>query len=144
MGQAKCKMGWGFGARRAGERERGEEKEIEQVERVLARLREVAVRLAETRRRKVRIRVMDWWQKVIFPMRKAWMAVSARVRARKNGGGILKLHDDVRTCGYEDVQVMWEMLRRYETSELPHPPKRKRPFWRIFVWSSNAPSLSRT
>lgn len=60
------------------------------------------------------------------------------------GGGILKLHDDVRTCGYEDVQVMWEMLRRYETSELPHPPKRKRPFWRIFVWSSNAPSLSRT
>ncbi|RWR91439.1 hypothetical protein CKAN_02059200 [Cinnamomum micranthum f. kanehirae] len=59
-------------------------------------------------------------------------------------GGILKLHDDVQTCGYEDVQVMWEMLRRYETSELPHPPKRKRPFWRIFVWSSNAPSLSRT
>jgi hypothetical protein len=29
-------------------------------------------------------------------------------------GGILKLHEDVQTCGYKDVQVMFDML----TSEL--------------------------
>ncbi|GJV77485.1 hypothetical protein Tco_1509069, partial [Tanacetum coccineum] len=29
--------------------------------------------------------------------------------------GLLKLHDDVQTCGYEDVQVMYEMLRITES-----------------------------
>ncbi|WOL08563.1 hypothetical protein Cni_G17316 [Canna indica] len=34
--------------------------------------------------------------------------------SRPHGRGVLlvKLHDEVRTCGYEDVQVMWEMLQR--------------------------------
>lgn len=31
------------------------------------------------------------------------------------GAGLLKLHDDVQTCEYEDVQVMWEMLQRTES-----------------------------
>ncbi|KAK3011878.1 hypothetical protein RJ639_010539 [Escallonia herrerae] len=48
---------------------------------------------------------------------------------------LLKLRDDIQTCGYEDVQVMWEMLRRTESELITHRPKRKpRPFWRIFVW----------
>jgi len=48
-----------------------------------------------------------------------------------SGGSILKLHEDVQTCGYRDVQVMFEIL----TSELEvasHGPKhhqRKRPAW---------------
>ncbi|KAG9456328.1 hypothetical protein H6P81_000836 [Aristolochia fimbriata] len=80
---------------------------------------------------------MDWWHKMFFPMRRAWFAVASRLRVRKNGRGLLKLHDDVQTCGYEDVQVMWEMLRRSET-ELSQTAKRKRPFWRFFVWPPNA------
>uniref|UniRef100_A0A0D9W923 Uncharacterized protein n=1 Tax=Leersia perrieri TaxID=77586 RepID=A0A0D9W923_9ORYZ len=51
---------------------------------------------------------MAWWrQKVVFPARRAWAAVSTRVRARKtgSGGSILKLHEDVQTCGYNDVQL---------------------------------------
>lgn len=55
------------------------------------------------------------------------------------GAGLLKLRDDIQTCGYEDVQVMWEMLRRTETELMPthNNAKRKhRPFWRVFVWSS--------
>nr|DAD45675.1 TPA_asm: hypothetical protein HUJ06_003905 [Nelumbo nucifera] len=28
---------------------------------------------------------MDWWQKMIFPMRRVWVVVAARVRSRKNG-----------------------------------------------------------
>ncbi|KAK9097405.1 hypothetical protein Sjap_022902 [Stephania japonica] len=88
---------------------------------------------------------MDLWHKMIFPMRRVWSAVSTRVEARKNGGGLLKLHNDVQTCGYQDVQVMWEMLQRSETeltaqinssSNSSTPSKRKqRPLWRVFVWS---------
>ncbi|CAL1376982.1 unnamed protein product [Linum trigynum] len=88
---------------------------------------------------------MDWWNKVVFPVRRVWVAVSARVKSsRKHGGGILMLHNDVQTCGYEDVQVMWEMLRRSELEMVNGGGrtagdllKRNRPFWRIFL-SSNA------
>lgn len=53
------------------------------------------------------------------------------------GAGLLKLHDDIQTCGYEDVQVMWEMLRRTESEFMSHPNsnnnrKPQRPFWRNF------------
>jgi len=79
---------------------------------------------------------MAWWRKkVVSPARRAWAAVSTRVRIRArntgSGGSILKLHEDVQTCGYKDVQVMFEIL----TSELEvasHGPKhhqRKRPAW---------------
>jgi hypothetical protein len=50
---------------------------------------------------------------------------------RSGSGGILKLHEDVQTCGYKDVQVMFDML----TSELeaaaqaqkapPSPPRKQ-------------------
>lgn len=52
------------------------------------------------------------------------------------GPGILKLHDDVQTCGYEDVQVMWEMLRT--EMEMSHAARRKRSFWKLFLWSDPA------
>ncbi|KAF0900147.1 hypothetical protein E2562_027463 [Oryza meyeriana var. granulata] len=56
--------------------------------------------------------VMEGWRKkVVFRARRAWAAVSGRLRARKQGsGGLLKLHEDVQTCDYKDVQVMFEML----------------------------------
>jgi len=54
------------------------------------------------------------------------------------GAGLLKLRDDVQTCGYEDVQVMWEMLQRTESDVIENHHKRKQlPFWRIFVWSNH-------
>lgn len=56
-------------------------------------------------------------------------------------GGILKLHEDVQTCGYKDVQVMFDML----TSELeaaaqaqkpsPSPPRKQAP---TPVWPARA------
>ncbi|KAK1268690.1 hypothetical protein QJS04_geneDACA013905 [Acorus gramineus] len=81
--------------------------------------------------------VVKWWNKMIFPVKRVLVSFAARVKARKNGGGLglLKLHDDVQMCGYQDVQVMWEMLKQSEM-EMSHSPKRKRPFWRIFVWSN--------
>jgi len=103
----------------------------------LAGLRAIASRLGGGNRgRKVKVRVMDWWHKIVFPVRRVWVAVAARVKARKNGGGLLKLRDDIQTCGYEDVQVMWEMLSKSD-SEIT--PKRKhRPLWRVFVWSNHS------
>ncbi|CAL1399943.1 unnamed protein product [Linum trigynum] len=64
------------------------------------------------------------------------------------GGGILMLHNDVQTCGYEDVQVMWEMLRRSQleissSSSNGNLLKQHRPFWRSFVWSSSSNALRR-
>uniref|UniRef100_A0A0E0E4P9 Uncharacterized protein n=1 Tax=Oryza meridionalis TaxID=40149 RepID=A0A0E0E4P9_9ORYZ len=44
--------------------------------------------------------------------------------------GILDLHEDVQTCGYEDVQVMWNMLSS-EKEAAPAPPPRKRALWRL-------------
>ncbi|CAM0902942.1 unnamed protein product [Alopecurus aequalis] len=69
---------------------------------------------------------MAWWRKkVVLPARRVLAAVSTRVRVRKtgSGGSLLKLHEDVQTCGYKDVQVMFEML----TSELEAPKRRKQP-----------------
>ncbi|KAG8086996.1 hypothetical protein GUJ93_ZPchr0010g10402 [Zizania palustris] len=75
-----------------------------------------------------------WWRKkVVLPARRAWAAVAGRLRARRQGsGGILKLHDDVQTCDYRDVQVMFEML----TSELEASHARKPPP----AWPSRSPS----
>ncbi|KAA8542023.1 hypothetical protein F0562_023175 [Nyssa sinensis] len=86
---------------------------------------------------------MDWWHKVVFPVRRVWVTVSTRVKARKNGAGLLKLRDDIQTCGYEDVQVMWEMLRRSESELMSNQPNHKqRPFWRFFVWSNHGAASS--
>ena len=45
---------------------------------------------------------------------------------------LVKLHDDVQTCAYEDVQVMWEMLQRAETDRQAREPSPKGA--RAFVW----------
>ncbi|KAL2554852.1 uncharacterized protein Fot_08471 [Forsythia ovata] len=83
---------------------------------------------------------MEWWRKLVFPVRRFLYAASARVKARKNGAGLLKLHNDIQTCGYEDVQIMWEMLRRTESESEPmprHTKRRQRWLSRNFVWSNH-------
>ncbi|KAL5723318.1 hypothetical protein ACHQM5_006731 [Ranunculus cassubicifolius] len=70
---------------------------------------------------------MDLWQKImVFPIRRVWCSVSTRVKARKN-----------------DVQIMWEMLKKTTEPEVHTPTKRKqKPFWRVFVWSNNGSRAS--
>ncbi|GLJ24620.1 hypothetical protein SUGI_0470850 [Cryptomeria japonica] len=59
------------------------------------------------------MRNMERMKKVLFPVRKAILRHSSRFRPRKAGkGSLVKLHKDVENCGYEDVQVMWEMLKQ--------------------------------
>ncbi|THU58337.1 hypothetical protein C4D60_Mb03t13150 [Musa balbisiana] len=80
---------------------------------------------------------MAWWnKKVVFPVKRAWVAATARVKSRKHGDGILKLRDDVQMCGYQDVQVMWEMVRRSETEVSQASKRHKRQFWRPSACSS--------
>ncbi|KAG8043780.1 hypothetical protein GUJ93_ZPchr0458g22355 [Zizania palustris] len=69
---------------------------------------------------------MEWWQReVVVPVKRVWVVVSARLRRKKDdddfdGRGVLvKLRDDIQTCAYEDVQVMWEILQRAETAKPP-------------------------
>ncbi|GMN55269.1 hypothetical protein TIFTF001_024383 [Ficus carica] len=57
-------------------------------------------------------------------MRRAWIAIFTRfTRHRKSTGessssnsannyGLVKLKDDVEMCGYEDVQIMWDILNK--------------------------------
>ncbi|KAL1358018.1 uncharacterized protein LOC107482508 [Arachis duranensis] len=76
---------------------------------------------------------MDIWRKmIILPVRRVWRALYARLNSTKNGAGLLKLEDDVQTCEYEDIQVMWEMLRRTESDVSIHKRKQQQqPFWRV-------------
>ncbi|PON54273.1 hypothetical protein PanWU01x14_196630 [Parasponia andersonii] len=108
-------------------------------------------------------RGMEWWRKVVFPVRRVWTGVASRLGIRKTVStdktkakfeigrlpvadsgaglaGILKLQHDVRACEYEDVQVMWEMLQRNETDQSPVKGK-NRSLWSFFGWARSAPSL---
>ncbi|XP_047056720.1 uncharacterized protein LOC124664229 [Lolium rigidum] len=82
-------------------------------------------------------RVMAWWcARVVAPVRRACrLAVAAaRARVRKAECGALNLHQDVQTCGYNDVQVMWDMLssdRAAAVAAGAPPAKQKRPFWSL-------------
>lgn len=83
---------------------------------------------------------MEWLEKVLFPMRRAFIDLATRIRIRKSGGGLLKLQNDVQRCGYEDVQVMWEMLKKTES---PSSEKRGRSLWRLWTWAGRTTSLRR-
>ncbi|KAL6189261.1 PREDICTED: uncharacterized protein LOC101313896 [Fragaria vesca subsp. vesca] len=68
---------------------------------------------------------MDW----LLKLRRALLAFSARLKHRKSVGGaggdqcggvggLLKLQDDVQMCGYQDVQIMWNMLSKAQQEEI--------------------------
>ncbi|KAB5573062.1 hypothetical protein DKX38_000256 [Salix brachista] len=83
-----------YGTRRINNKHSAEEKESEG----LAGLKSIAVgvvgglsrrRKAKTKKIKVEDELMDLWHKMIFPVRRVWLAVSARLKARKNGLSLL-------------------------------------------------------
>ncbi|WCJ35533.1 hypothetical protein M5689_016783 [Euphorbia peplus] len=88
---------------------------------------------------------MEWWDKVIHPARRAWNGVAVRFGIRKRG--ILKLRYDVRACEYEDVRVMWDMLRSNQTENVQHlggkSKSKKKSFWDCFSWARSSPYFGR-
>ncbi|CAN6243259.1 unnamed protein product [Urochloa humidicola] len=85
---------------------------------------------------------MAWWRaRVVAPVRRAWLAVVAGRLWRRNKGraaeraGIVDLHRDVETCGYHDVQVMWDMLGLEATASTAPERRRRAPtFWSPSFW----------
>ncbi|KAK6130815.1 hypothetical protein DH2020_035438 [Rehmannia glutinosa] len=77
---------------------------------------------------------MECWDKMMTPMRKVWTKVSKRIGLRKTG--IVKLKQDVRTCEYEDVHILWDMLKRKET-HMSADTIRKGPFSEFVQWAKH-------
>ncbi|KAG0470702.1 hypothetical protein HPP92_016817 [Vanilla planifolia] len=59
---------------------------------------------------------MKWWRRMV---RKPSVPTVAKETTKNEGDGILKLHEDVQTCEYGDILVMWEMLQsaQYEGAQ---------------------------
>ncbi|KAH7841932.1 hypothetical protein Vadar_019220 [Vaccinium darrowii] len=83
---------------------------------------------------------MGWWRKMVVPLRKIWIVVAKGVGIRKTG--LVKLQQEVRTCEYKDVQVLWDMLNRNER-ELVGSGSKNKQFWSISDWAGRIPYLSR-
>ncbi|RRT48350.1 hypothetical protein B296_00013606 [Ensete ventricosum] len=75
---------------------------------------------------------MAWWDRVASPMRRVWAGVATRVGIRKSGeldssfppcfaAGLLRLRQEVSTCEYEDVRVLWELLTESGRAGPPLP-----------------------
>ncbi|KAJ8773268.1 hypothetical protein K2173_028445 [Erythroxylum novogranatense] len=86
---------------------------------------------------------MEGWDKMRRPVNRVCKGVAVRLGIRKPG--LLKLTPDIRACEYEDVQVMWEMLRKNEIKNARLSGKRKkRPCWNCFGWARCAPYFRRS
>ncbi|ERN03644.1 hypothetical protein AMTR_s00144p00033840 [Amborella trichopoda] len=73
---------------------------------------------------------------MVGPMRRLWMGIATRLGIRRNG--LLKLQHEVHTCGYKDVQVMWEMLQKTTMDNQPPKQRQRRPLWGLFGWARRA------
>lgn len=49
-----------------------------------------------------------------------------------SGNGIMKLYDDVQTCEYKDVHVLWEILRLEMGIQTPRSSRRS--IYRLPTW----------
>ncbi|CAK9187032.1 unnamed protein product [Ilex paraguariensis] len=101
---------------------------------------------------------MDWWRRV----RRVWAAVTSCVKPRETTGkydnssingsgghiaeGLLKLRDDVQTCEYQDVHVMWNILSRSDPQQMiassagtqsSQRTKSRQYLWRNVIWSNH-------
>ncbi|KMS98596.1 hypothetical protein BVRB_3g070800 [Beta vulgaris subsp. vulgaris] len=57
---------------------------------------------------------MGWLQSFFSPLKKLWFRLHS---APKKGRGIYILYEDVKSCQYEDVHVLWSIL--VESSHKP-------------------------
>ncbi|KAL3505068.1 hypothetical protein ACH5RR_034909 [Cinchona calisaya] len=59
--------------------------------------------------------------------------------------GLVKLRHDVRTCEYEDVRILWELLKKndtpLQTSSAGGSSISKKRFSKVVEWARRAPLL---
>nr|DAD33668.1 TPA_asm: hypothetical protein HUJ06_012519 [Nelumbo nucifera] len=59
---------------------------------------------------------MGWLQSLISPLKKLWDRLHSPQEKRR---GIYILYEDVKSCPYEDVHVLWSILVELHTPSLP-------------------------
>ncbi|KAI3459385.1 hypothetical protein Pfo_016048 [Paulownia fortunei] len=60
---------------------------------------------------------MGWLQSLFSRLKKLWRLHSAQKKSR----GIYILYEDVKSCPYEDVHVLWSILVDSRPPALPSP-----------------------
>ncbi|KAL1806536.1 hypothetical protein ACET3Z_029604 [Daucus carota] len=59
---------------------------------------------------------MGWLHSLFCPLKKLWTRLRS---AHKKSKGIHILYEDVKSCPYEDVHVLWSILVESHTPALP-------------------------
>ncbi|CBI34202.3 unnamed protein product, partial [Vitis vinifera] len=59
---------------------------------------------------------MRWLQSLFSPLRKLWFRLHS---TQKKSRGIYILYEDVKSCQYEDVQILWSILVESNAPTLP-------------------------
>ncbi|KAL4198466.1 hypothetical protein AMTRI_Chr03g140350 [Amborella trichopoda] len=63
---------------------------------------------------------MGWLQSLLSPLRKLWERL--HFSPARNRRGIYILYEDVKSCPYEDVHVLWSILVESHAKSLPALP----------------------
>ncbi|URE16830.1 hypothetical protein MUK42_10656 [Musa troglodytarum] len=50
---------------------------------------------------------MGWLRSLLSPLKKLWIRLHSARRQRR---GIYMLYEDVKSCPYEDVQILWSIV----------------------------------
>ncbi|URD90085.1 hypothetical protein MUK42_27741 [Musa troglodytarum] len=58
---------------------------------------------------------MGWLQSLVSPVKKLWIRLHS---AHKKKRGIYILYEDVKSCPYEDVHVLWSILAESHAPQL--------------------------
>nr|GLL46668.1 hypothetical protein PRUPE_1G012900 [Ipomoea trifida]GMD83671.1 RNA-directed RNA polymerase [Ipomoea batatas]GMD92102.1 RNA-directed RNA polymerase [Ipomoea batatas] len=61
---------------------------------------------------------MGWLQSLFSPLKKLWVRLHSPPKKRR---GIYILYEDVKSCPYEDVHVLWSILVESHRPALPAP-----------------------
>ncbi|ESQ44740.1 hypothetical protein EUTSA_v10003296mg [Eutrema salsugineum] len=88
------------------------------------------------------VRWREWWNTMAFPTRRIWNRFTVRVGFRHSG--LLRLQNDVSSCEYEDIHIMWNLLHKNEI-QTPTPTRgariqqriqqRKKACWNLLIGS---------
>ncbi|KAH7661790.1 hypothetical protein IHE45_15G087600 [Dioscorea alata] len=62
---------------------------------------------------------MGWLHSLFSPFKKLWLRIHS---TNKKSRGIYILYEDVKSCPYEDVHILWSIL--VESCPPASPPKR--------------------
>lgn len=85
---------------------------------------------------------MEQWNRITVPIKKAWIGGAVRLGLKKTG--LKRLKHEVKTCEYEDIRVLWEMLNKAEAEIIRSPPsadtkkkdkKKKKNRCALFEWA---------